>query len=396
MAAAAAVIGKLTDVRSLIPGAQVAEASKDSRTSGPTSKELYSEPIDWKKQQAPEAATASTSAGTGGVGGMPAFTRLEDVIACPLRKANVDTDCIIPKQFLKTIKRTGLGNAAFFELRYEDDGETERKDFILNQEPYRTSSVLIAGDNFGCGSSREHAPWALNDQGLRCIIAPSFADIFFNNCFKNGMLPIALTKDLVEELWVHAEAKKKLTVDLVAQEIRREGEKAIPFEVDSFRRHCLVNGLDDIGLTLLKTDEIDTFEGTRSSLYPWLDGPNYSRQRAEVRISNAKSTSYYTRVAKGFLAGLPATEERPERPPSAQLAISATGVAIERAARVAAELEAEAEADVIKIKTQMISGPSSGSAQVPQVLITMKSRPKARAVAVTGGAKEGGGGSTDW
>merc|ERR1719181_2561209 len=164
---------------------------------------------------------------------MPKFTSLDDAIACPLRKANVDTDCIIPKQFLKTIKRTGLGTAAFFEMRYEDDGVTEKPDFVLNKEPYRSAKVLVAMENFGCGSSREHAPWALNDFGIRCIIAPSFADIFFNNCFKNGMLPIALPKDKVEILMADAEAKLPLSVDLPKQEVRRQNGEAIAFEVDS-------------------------------------------------------------------------------------------------------------------------------------------------------------------
>lgn len=330
--------------------------------------------------------------------GMPKFTSLDEVIACPLRKANVDTDCIIPKQFLKTIQRTGLGKAAFFELRYEDDGVTERKDFVLNQEPYRTASVLIAGDNFGCGSSREHAPWALNDQGIRCIIAPSFADIFFNNCFKNGMLPIAVTKDVVDELWIHAEAKKRITVDLARQEIRREGCEAIPFEVDAFRRHCLLNGLDDIGLTLQKADHIDSFEARRSSTFPWLDGPRYSRLKAEVRISTAKSSNFYTRVAKGFLGGLPASDERPERPPAAQLILSATGNAIERAVRVAQDFKEEGEAEILRIRTQTVPGSNQG--QVPQLLITMKGKAKAHAVVVAGADPKDKGSNgkngTDW
>ncbi|CAE7784246.1 LEUA [Symbiodinium pilosum] len=345
MAAAAAVTGKLKDVRELLPEMQ---ASKPQQTSD--SKDFYSDPIDWK---APKERPGEATAPAAESAGMPKFTSLDDVIACPLRKANVDTDCIIPKQFLKTIKRTGLGKAAFFELRYEDDGVTENKSFILNQEPYRTSSVLIAGENFGCGSSREHAPWALNDQGIRCIIAPSFADIFFNNCFKNGMLPIVVTKDVVEELWTHAEAKKKLSVDLQSQEIRREGCEAVRFEVDPFRKHCLLNGLDDIGLTLQKSDHIDSFEARRSSMFPWLDGPRYSRLKAEVRISTTKSAAFYARVSKGFLAGLPASDDRPERPPAAQLILTATGNAIERAVRVSQDLQGEGEADVLKVRTQM-------------------------------------------
>ncbi|CAK9006355.1 unnamed protein product [Durusdinium trenchii] len=400
MAAAAAIAGKLKDVRELLPEMQATNGKMAEPTK---SMDFYSEPIDWtapKEVQEPpsEGVAAPTSAG------MPQFTSLDDVVACPLKKANVDTDCIIPKQFLKTIQRTGLGKAAFFELRYEDDGVTERQDFVLNQEPYRSASVLIAGDNFGCGSSREHAPWALNDQGIRCIIAPSFADIFFNNCFKNGMLPIAITKDIVEELWTHAEAKKKLTVDLTKQEIRREGCEAIPFEVDPFRRHCLLNGLDDIGLTLQKAEHIDSFEARRSSTFPWLDGPRYSRMKAEVRISTAKSSSFYTRVAKGFLGGLPASDDRPERPPAAQvvaLILSATGNAIERAVRVAQDLKEEGDAEIIRIRTQTVAGSNQGG-QVPQVLITVKAKSKPHAVPVMvaskGGAKEGSNGKqgTDW
>ncbi|CAE7482712.1 LEUA [Symbiodinium sp. CCMP2456] len=341
MAAAAAVTGKLKDVRELLPEMQAAAKTHEASNS----KDFYSDPIEWKTAQetpSEQASTGVTGAGTGTApasAGMPKFTSLDGVIACPLRKANVDTDCIIPKQFLKTIKRTGLGKAAFFELRYEDDGVTENKGFILNQEPYRTSSVLIAGDNFGCGSSREHAPWALNDQGIRCIIAPSFADIFFNNCFKNGMLPIAVTKDVVEELWTYSEAHKLLSVDLQSQEIRREGCEAIKFEVDPFRKHCLLNGLDDIGLTLQKSDHIDSFEARRSSMFPWLDGPNYSRLKAEVRISTTKSAAFYTRVSKGFLAGLAANDDRPERPAASQLILTATGNAIERAVRVSQDLK---------------------------------------------------------
>jgi len=399
MAAAAAVTGKLKDVRALAAAAQGTGAT----ASAPTPKEdFYSDPIAWEAPKAKAAAEKPSSSPSGAApdaasAGMPKFVRLEEVIACPLRKANVDTDCIIPKQFLKTIKRTGLGSAAFFELRYEDDGVTERKGFVLNQEPYRSASVLIAGDNFGCGSSREHAPWALNDQGLRCIIAPGFADIFFNNCFKNGMLPIALTKDLIEELWDHAEAHKKVTVDLPAQEIRLEGGKVIPFEVDAFRKHCLINGLDDIGLTMQKSEQISEFEVRRSSQFPWLDGPRYTRQTAEIRISTAKTASFYTKIAKSFLAGLPATEDMAERPPAGQLLLSATGLAVERAAKVASDLEAEGEASISKIRTQVVPGSGDAARTVPQLLITMKARPQAQRVAVTGGAKQGSTKSaTDW
>eukprot|EP00933_Yihiella_yeosuensis_P082601 TRINITY_DN96539_c0_g1_i1.p1 TRINITY_DN96539_c0_g1~~TRINITY_DN96539_c0_g1_i1.p1 ORF type:complete len:870 (-),score=178.95 TRINITY_DN96539_c0_g1_i1:33-2642(-) len=391
MATAAAVTGKLTDVRSL-----TSQGNSTPKISEPSdSKDFYSEPIDdWVAPREDTAAQESVGGSTASApSSMPKFTSLDDVVMAPLRKANVDTDCIIPKQFLKTIKRTGLGKAAFFELRYEDDGETEKKDFVLNQEPYRTAEVLIAGENFGCGSSREHAPWALNDQGIRCIIAPSFADIFFNNCFKNGMLPIVLTKELVEELFKDAEAKKKVTVDLVKQEVRRAGGEVIPFEVDSFRRHCLVNGLDDIGLTLQKAEHIDTFEVRRSSKFPWLDGPKYSRSTAEVRISTAKGSTYYTRVAKGFLTGLAATEEQAERPPASQIILSATGSAIERAVVVANGLEADGDAKITKIRTQMASALSEADRvpNMPQVVITLKATPQATAVAPAG-SKAGGAG----
>merc|ERR1719174_2210974 len=180
------------------------------------------------------AASEGGSAADRPPSGMPKFGVLEAKVAAPLRKANVDTDCIIPKQFLKTIKRTGLGVAAFFELRYEDDGVTEIPDFVLNQDAYRSANILIAMENFGCGSSREHAPWALNDFGIRCVIAPSFADIFFNNCFKNGMLPIAIPKEKVELLMCDAEAKLPLTVDLPEQLVRRQNGETIALKSTLF------------------------------------------------------------------------------------------------------------------------------------------------------------------
>jgi len=182
---------------------------------------------------------------------------------------NIDTDMIIPKQFLKTIKRTGLGVAAFYELRFDDNGQ-ELPDFVLNKEGYRDSKILVAGNNFGCGSSREHAPWAINDFGIRCIVSTGFADIFFNNCFKNGMLPIVLDKDTVRTLMDDAEAGKELEVDLPSQTITRASGDKIAFEVDAFRKKCLIEGLDDIGLTLQKADKIDTFEKKREDSFPWL------------------------------------------------------------------------------------------------------------------------------
>ena len=204
---------------------------------------------------------------------MQAFTKVSG-IAAPLPMINVDTDMIIPKQFLKTIKRTGLGVNLFDELRYDLQG-AERAEFVLNKEPYRKAEILIAGENFGCGSSREHAPWALLDFGIRCVIAPSFADIFFNNCFKNGILPVVLPKEMVSLLMKEAEEAhgRPFTVDLEQQTIiRPTGNAPVAFDVDPFRRHCLLNGLDDIGLTMRKASSIDGFEATQKAREPWLHG----------------------------------------------------------------------------------------------------------------------------
>jgi len=201
---------------------------------------------------------------------MDKFTVLTGV-AAPLPMINIDTDMIIPKQFLKTIKRTGLGKNLFDEMRYTQDGG-EVADFVLNQPAYRKASVLITGNNFGCGSSREHAPWAIADFGIRCIIAPSFADIFFNNSFKNGILPIKLPQEQVDSLMKQAEngANATFTIDLAAQEITAPDGSKTKFDVDPFRKHCLLNGLDDIGLTLMKDDKIAAFEATRKTSSPWL------------------------------------------------------------------------------------------------------------------------------
>ncbi len=202
---------------------------------------------------------------------MQPFTKLTG-IAAPLPMVNVDTDKIIPARFLKTIGRTGLGVSLFCEMRYHDDG-SERPEFVLNREPYRRAQILIAGDNFGCGSSREHAPWALLDFGIRCVIAPSFADIFYNNSFKNGVLPVVLPQEQVDELMRQAAEFERpvFTVDLEAQEVYREGSNEhFRFEIDPFRKHCLLNGLDDIGLTLEKDAKIGSFEGKRQTTQPWL------------------------------------------------------------------------------------------------------------------------------
>ncbi len=205
---------------------------------------------------------------------MEPFTKLEG-IAAPLPMVNVDTDKIIPAHWLKTIKRTGLGVGLFETLRYREDG-SENPDFILNREPWRHARILITGENFGCGSSREHAPWALLDYGIRCIIAPSFADIFFSNCFKNGILPIVLPRETVDALMAEAEHAQNpvFTIDLEQQVIfRPSGNAPVRFEVDPFKRHCLLEGLDDIGLTLQKAEKIAAFEERLRREQPWLFRP---------------------------------------------------------------------------------------------------------------------------
>jgi 3-isopropylmalate/(R)-2-methylmalate dehydratase small subunit len=201
---------------------------------------------------------------------MDKFTKLTGV-AAPLPLINVDTDMIIPKQFLKTIARTGLGKNLFDEMRYDREGN-EIEDFVLNKPAYRATKILVAGENFGCGSSREHAPWALLDFGIRCVIAPSFADIFYNNCFKNGILPIVLPQEQVDLLMDDAErgSNAVVTVDLETLTISGPDGGQIPFTLDEFRRHCLLNGLDDIGLTMEKVEDIDAFEAKYAQRAPWL------------------------------------------------------------------------------------------------------------------------------
>jgi len=190
-------------------------------------------------------------------------------IAAPLPMINVDTDMIIPKQFLKTIKRSGLGKNLFHELRFDMQGNI-KNDFVLNWDPYKKATILIAGDNFGCGSSREHAPWSLLDFGFKCIIAPSFADIFYNNCFKNGILPIRLDQEKVNILMTEAKNKNQLTINLDEQKIILADENVIDFDIDPFRKKCLVEGLDDIGLTLQKKDKISKYEESIKSSHPWI------------------------------------------------------------------------------------------------------------------------------
>jgi len=261
MAAAAAVKGTLADVREFDAADLGGETdSRDLFASIP--------PITLPEATAPVAAAAASGDGPTGI---PEFTVLKGV-AASLDVQNIDTDMIIPKQFLKTIKRTGLGVSAFYEMRYNPEDDSERPEFVLNQEPYRNSCILVTGDNFGCGSSREHAPWAINDFGIRCVVSTSFADIFYNNCFKNGMLPIKLERAEVEALMADCDAQKQIEIDLVNQVVVREGGEKIAFDVDAFRKHCLVNGLDDIGLTLQKDETISAFEHTRTVNFPWLDG----------------------------------------------------------------------------------------------------------------------------
>ena len=210
---------------------------------------------------------------------MQAFTKLDGLVV-PMDRANVDTDAIIPKQFLKSIKRTGYGPFLFDEWRYEDVGQPEmdcsnrpmRHDFVLNQSRYQGAQIMLARENFGCGSSREHAPWAILDYGISCVIAPSFADIFYNNCFKNGILPVVLSDAEMDVLFAETEANEgyTLSVDLAAQTVTTPNGQVFYFEVDDFRKHCLINGLDDIGLTLKQADKIKTYEEKRKQEAAWL------------------------------------------------------------------------------------------------------------------------------
>jgi 3-isopropylmalate/(R)-2-methylmalate dehydratase small subunit len=200
---------------------------------------------------------------------MDKFTKLTGV-AAPMKIRNIDTDMIIPKQYLKTIKRTGLGAGLFSEMRFNEDG-SENPDFVLNQPAYRNAKIIVAEDNFGCGSSREHAPWALLDFGVRCVISTSFADIFFNNCFQNGVLPIRVSRDDLDKLMEDAErgANATMTIDLEAQEIQGPDGGVVKFDIDAFRKHCMINGLDDIGITMQKDAGIASYEGDLARNRPW-------------------------------------------------------------------------------------------------------------------------------
>mmetsp|Transcript_31446 Transcript_31446/g.59865 ORF Transcript_31446/g.59865 Transcript_31446/m.59865 type:complete len:595 (+) Transcript_31446:261-2045(+) len=285
MAAIAATSGVISDVRKF---PYLGKEDEDPRTvygdarSNVFTAERYASPGAVISPLAPYQKAAGASDGEGvAAPGLPKFTVLTGV-AAPLDIQNIDTDMIIPKEFLKTIKRAGLGFAAFAELRYDNPEEVAtigadvarpRADFILNKEGYEGASILIAGDNFGCGSSREHAPWSINDMGIRCIISTSFADIFYNNCINNGMLPVTLPRDQVEKLLEDsATPGTEITVDLANSKVIRPNGEEFSFELDAFKKHCLLNGLDKIGLTMDKEDKIISFETDRSKNFPWLDG----------------------------------------------------------------------------------------------------------------------------
>lgn len=280
MAAAAAIVGKLADVRKVVGGEIVTSAKAspkldvDPETSQMDGDDDIERLLDLPEDQGETSSDAPKSSA-----GLPKFTKLTG-IAAPMERSNVDTDAIIPKQFLKTIKRTGLGSALFYSLRYNEDG-SERPDFVLNKEPYRHAKILVVtGPNFGCGSSREHAPWALLDFGITCIIAPSYADIFFNNTFKNGMLPLTIEDQAtLEKIADEAKGGREVEVDLINQQVNNaSGQKLADFEVEEFRKHCLVNGLDDIGLTMQMEGKIKKFEHARTIDTPWLDGSGYLKR----------------------------------------------------------------------------------------------------------------------
>ena len=295
MAAAAAIVGKLADVRKLTDDATPAKADPKLDVT-PEFAEVDSEEELDRILDIPTDATNTSATthvetkGAAGTGGLPKFTVLKG-IAAPLEKGNVDTDAIIPKQFLKTIKRTGLGSALFHPLRYNEDG-SDNPSFILNQEPYTQSKILVVtGPNFGCGSSREHAPWALLDFGIKCVIAPSYADIFFNNTFKNGMLPLIMPdQEKLEKIADEARAGREIEVDLPNQVIRdAKGNELAKFDVEEFRKHCLVEGLDDIGLTMQMQEKISKFEEKRTLDTPWLDGSGYLKKwrKGPVKVEAA-------------------------------------------------------------------------------------------------------------
>jgi 3-isopropylmalate dehydratase len=308
MAAAAAIKGTLADVREftdkidysgptkakdyalraeLDPALDVSPLperfSNSATPTEPSDGDLVDERTDTPAQGSQSGVQTVVAADSGG---MTAFTVLKG-IAAPLAMSNVDTDRIIPKQFLKSIKRTGYGDALFYPIKYDPVTKKPNPDFVLNQPPFDKASILVVqGENFGCGSSREHAPWALRDFGITCILAESFADIFYNNCFKNGMLPVVLPRAELDALAEDAKAHKEITVDLIQERIVRPNGDVVSFEIDSFRKYCLVNGLDDIGLTLKKVEKIIAFEKFRSAKFPWLDGVGYNGHGGERKAVN--------------------------------------------------------------------------------------------------------------
>jgi 3-isopropylmalate dehydratase len=307
MAAASAISGAIADVRKF---PFLGDPSADPRSLPTTADgKIISRVFDEERIESPGAVIAPIppylkgKASTAAVvaGGLPKFETLTGV-AAPMDIQNVDTDMIIPKEFLKTINRSGLGFAAFAEARYENPEQVAtlgaevaklKPDFVLNKEGYQNTKILITGDNFGCGSSREHAPWSINDMGIRCIISTSFADIFYNNCFNNGMLPVELPREQVEQLLADAAVPgTQLTVDLIHQKVIRPNGEEISFEIDAFKKKCLVNGLDKIGLTLEKVDKIASFEKIRSELYPWLDGAAF---RVPDEIPMYPDAGYWSR-----------------------------------------------------------------------------------------------------
>ncbi|KAH0587362.1 hypothetical protein H2248_006162 [Termitomyces sp. 'cryptogamus'] len=293
MAAAAALTGKLTDVRKFLGPAAEAKIASAPQLKRASASDFFDAP------QAPPVprphhhqSTSAPSPPQDLPSGVEKFTVVKG-IAAPLHIENVDTDMIIPKQFLKTLKRTGLANALFYTLR-KDPLTGKDTDFVLNREPFDKAKILVVtGKNFGCGSSREHAPWSLNDFGIRCIIAPSFADIFRNNSMQNGMLPVVLPQEDCRALAEDAEAGLELEVDLEKEEVRRSNGKApIPFVTDAFRRHCLLNGLDDIALTMQKGEAIQEFEQKRSQQWPWLDGFGYQGTKIPVSSKSSKKIDW--------------------------------------------------------------------------------------------------------
>lgn len=285
-AAACAIVGKLADVREVHGSNATPQKASPKLEVQPEVADIESdEDLDAtldapEENQGGHGATASASAG------LPKFELLKG-IAAPMHRTNVDTDAIIPKQFLKTIKRTGLGVALFDAWRYSSSDHSENPDFVLNKEPYRNAKILVVtGPNFGCGSSREHAPWALLDFGIKCVIAPSYADIFFNNTFKNGMLPIVIKdKAALDRIAKEADAGREIEVDLPKQVVNdASGNKLADFDVEEFRKHCLVNGLDDIGLTMQQSDLISTYEAKQKTEYPWIGDSGYLKRKGPVKV----------------------------------------------------------------------------------------------------------------